>query len=269
MITITNNYFQDLNAAIAAGIFPINAKPKKVALYEAIATHNESQVETTIEAPTKKYEWVEVEVDRFDLPEGINRCDFVPGFHDWFTAAGKYSRVEGGVHEGYIAYDRQRVEVEPVDMLTCSQPDITTLEAAGDEAAVQAALLAMDTVEDEAQAEQQAQVKAMKKTRKLAPTEQAQKNAQDLMTYRTIVELKEAIGAGKAAAQLTAEGRKMGGTTVCQIATTYHKVLMASPVIQQLFNQGMVTWGELYARSRRIDIPAIEAEFSTRLPQAS
>lgn len=100
MITITNNYFQDLNAAIAAGIITKagGKNPKKADLYAAIAAHNE-----TIETP--------------------------------------------------------QTEVEPVDMVTSTQAEIVTLEAEGDEAALQAALMAMDAAEDAAIAEQQAQAK--------------------------------------------------------------------------------------------------------------
>ncbi len=189
MITVTNNYFQDLNAAIAAGIIAkVGGKnPKKADLYEAIEAHNAA----------------------------------------------------------------------------------VTPEPALDETALQDALLAMDAIEDAAKAEQRSNVRAMKKSRKLPQLEQAAKNAQDLATYRAIVELKEQVGATKAAEQLTAQGRKMGGTTVCQIATTYHRVLMVSPFLQQLFNDGLVTWGELYSRSRRINIASIEAEFGIRLAQAS
>jgi hypothetical protein len=194
MITITNNYFQDLNATLEAGIIAkVGGKnPKKADLYEAIAAYN-------------------------------------------------------------AAATPEPVEVNP----------------ALDEVALQDTLLAMDAVEDAQKAEQQSNVKAMKKTRKLPQSEQAQKNAQDLATYRAIVEIKEAVGATKAAEQLTAQGRKMGGTTVCQIATTYYRVLMVSPFLQELFNDGLVTWGELYSRSRRINIVSIEAEFGTRLAQAS
>jgi len=193
MITITNNYFQDLNAAIAAELFLKNAKPKKKDLYAAIDQHNQQFEAVSEDSPA-------------ELPE--------------------------------------------------------------DEAALQARLLAMDAVEDAAKAAAVAQAKAAKKSRKLSAGEQAQKNAADLAKYQRIVTLKEAIGAKKTAEQLTAEGQKMGGTTVCQIATTYNKVLMASSLIQELFNAGLVTWGELYSRSRRIDIAAIEAELSARLPQA-
>lgn len=40
MITVTNNYFADRTAAIAAGLFPANSKPKKYDLYAAINAHN-------------------------------------------------------------------------------------------------------------------------------------------------------------------------------------------------------------------------------------
>jgi hypothetical protein len=183
MIAISNNYFQDLNAAIADGLFLKNAKPKKAALYDAIAQHNALAVE----------------------PE----------------------------------------TVEPED-----------------DAALVAALLEMDAAEDAAKAEQQAAKQADKQADKIMS--RAQKNAADLHEYRQIVELKQAIGPSKAAQQISAMGRQMGTTTVCQIATTYHKVLMASDKIQALYHAGLVSWGELYARSRKINIQAIEQEFASR-----
>jgi len=39
-ITVTSNYFADLNAAIAADLLPKNAKPKKTDLYAAIEAFN-------------------------------------------------------------------------------------------------------------------------------------------------------------------------------------------------------------------------------------
>lgn len=256
------------------GITPADRLPAEEAeLAEEVAAEI-----TPAELPAKRYEWVEVEVDRFDLPEGVNRCDFVPGFNEWFSACGQYSRVEGSIHEGYVAYNNQRVEVEPeaelaepvaeVEEGVNTLEPVNTQEAAlsdDEEAALQAELLALDAAEDEAKAEAAAQAKAAKQSRKKSASEQAAINAADLAKYQRIVNLKGQLGAKKAAEQLTAEGTKMGGTTVCQICTTYYSVLMASDLLQQWFNEGLITWGQLYSRSRKINIPAIEAELGGKL----
>lgn len=88
MIVVTQNYFQDLNTAIAAGLFIANAKPKKVTLYAEIAAYNAS-----------------LEADKDQT-------------------------------EDKAISHPQPVETQAID--------IKALEAAGDETAVSAALLAMD-----------------------------------------------------------------------------------------------------------------------------
>jgi hypothetical protein len=50
-IVTTENYFSDLNLAIAEGLFLSNAKPKKVDLYNAIASHNKAC--EIVDAPTQ------------------------------------------------------------------------------------------------------------------------------------------------------------------------------------------------------------------------
>lgn len=130
MIITTGNYYTDLEAAIAAGAIVKKGKnPSKAEVYAAIEAHNASS------QPAKKYDWVEC--DRFDLPEGVYRCDFVPGFHDWLAQAGVgNNKVEGGVHEGYVVYALQRVDT----------PTAPADEPTGDE------LLALDAAEDAQQA---------------------------------------------------------------------------------------------------------------------
>jgi hypothetical protein len=49
MIEVQAEYWQDLDLAIAAGLFPRNAKPKKVVLYAAIQEHNDEIAALAIE----------------------------------------------------------------------------------------------------------------------------------------------------------------------------------------------------------------------------
>jgi hypothetical protein len=55
-IVISNNYFQDLQLAIASGILPANAKPKKDVLYSAIQNHNVSLIENMFSTASKAFE---------------------------------------------------------------------------------------------------------------------------------------------------------------------------------------------------------------------
>jgi hypothetical protein len=144
MITVTNNYFADLNTAIEAGIFPANSKPKKAALYDAIVNHNSNEAIAN--------------------PEPLQ--DATP----------------------------------PASSLDVPQLpiDVAALEAAGDEAAVQEALLAMDAAEPQP-------VAAVKEPKVRRPAKSAEQVFEELECLMADVEAKGI----KAIAELlgTSEGR--------------------------------------------------------------
>lgn len=82
-----------------------------------------------------------------------------------------------------------------------------------------------------------------------------------LADKQMIVELKADVGASEAARRLQAAGRQIGSTTICQIDTTYSKLYLKSAVLQKLYEEGKITWSDLYAMSRNINkwgIPKIE-----------
>jgi hypothetical protein len=128
MITITNNYFQDLKTAIAASVLPANAKPKKAALYEAIAEHNEQ-----LGVP------VDSELDA--LKSALQ------------SAKDAYFEVQRNWDSDMFSKSKEaRLEKEIASLETAiaahGQPSVAELEAQGKEEDVQTALLAMDAVED-------------------------------------------------------------------------------------------------------------------------
>jgi hypothetical protein len=53
MIAIANDYFQDLNAAIEAGVIPNGKRPKKADLYAAIDAHNDELVKKFVQGNYK------------------------------------------------------------------------------------------------------------------------------------------------------------------------------------------------------------------------
>jgi hypothetical protein len=129
MISVTGNYFTDLQAAIEAGIIVKKGakNPPKAEVYAAIEAYNQQvQVVEVEETAKSEYDWVEV--DRFDKPEGVWRCDAVPGFEQWMAnamKAYKHPKIEGEIHAGYVVYELQRVsssnEVVKDDEPTCEE----------------------------------------------------------------------------------------------------------------------------------------------------
>lgn len=77
MITVTNKYWDDLESAKNAGIYPANIKPpKKAALYEAISAHNDRIAANEAEDDEELDEPVQIaEDDRIGYTTADEGCD--------------------------------------------------------------------------------------------------------------------------------------------------------------------------------------------------
>jgi hypothetical protein len=154
MISITNNYFADLKTAIDAGLFPANSKPKKTALYDAIAAHNADQPAQSATPPAPLYldpqnaEPQPTELETLKAAFDEAQRDYQFGFASGDLKAQQAAAKRRAKILKQLA-DLKKPEVDQAmiearQVRQAAAVDITALEAAGDEDAVQAALLAMD-----------------------------------------------------------------------------------------------------------------------------
>lgn len=220
-ITTTDNYFADLAAAIEEGLFTQSAKPKKALLYAEIERHNDEAADWAEQAATTAAAEAEEQAADWAEPESARE--------------------------------------EPVEV-TVEQPsvDIDALEVAGDEEAIQAALLAADEADAAAaeavavaQAAQVAQLKAARQAAKAGAAGKPRRSPQEVLDELECIY-----------ADVQQHGRKviaqMSGTSPARLAKRLkaYALLEGDSAIRQAFLDGTVSYSFLQEAAARRDGPA-------------